>query len=56
MTKIGELGRQHETLMTAGLDSAQRDTLRQLLSIVAEAQGLTPHVHPGYRTLGRAKP
>ena len=55
MTKIGELSRQHETLMTAGLDSAQRGTLRQLLSIVAEEQGLTPHVHPGFRALGRAK-
>ena len=55
MTKIAELGRQHETLMTAGLDSAQRGTLRQLLSIVAEEQGLTPHVHPGFRALGRVK-
>ena len=55
MTKIGELSRQHETLMTAGLDSAQRGTLRQLLSIVAEEQGLTPHVHPGFRALGRVK-
>jgi DNA-binding MarR family transcriptional regulator len=53
MTKIGELGRQHETLMTAGLDSAQRGALRQLLSIVAQEQGLTPHVHPGFRALGR---
>lgn len=54
MSKIGELGRQHERLMTAGLDTEQRDTLRQLLSVVAERQGLTPYVHPGYRTLGRA--
>lgn len=54
MGKIGELARQHERLMTAGLDTEQRDTLRQLLSVVAERQGLTPHVHPGYRTLGRA--
>jgi DNA-binding MarR family transcriptional regulator len=54
LTKIGELGRQHDLLMTAGLDSAQRDTLRQLLRIIAEQQGLTPHVHPGYRNLGRA--
>jgi DNA-binding MarR family transcriptional regulator len=54
MAKIGELARQHERLMTAGLDGAQRDTLRKLLSIVAEGQGLTPHVHPGYRALGRA--
>jgi DNA-binding MarR family transcriptional regulator len=56
MSKIGELGRQHERLMTSGLDSEQRDTLRQLLTTIAERQGLTPHVHPGYRTLGRARP
>ena len=55
MSKIGELGRQHETLMTSGLDKSQCDTLRQLLSIVAEEQGLMPHVHPGYRTLGRTR-
>ena len=56
LSKIGELGRQHERLMTAGLNSEQRDTLRQLLAAIAERQGLTPHVHPGYRTLGRVKP
>ena len=54
ITKIGELGRQHDRLLTAGLDSQQRDTLHQLLATIAEQQGLTPHVHPGYRTLGRA--
>ena len=32
MTKIGELGRQHDRLLTAGLDAQQRDTLRQLLA------------------------
>ena len=56
LNKIGELGRQHERLMTAGLDTEQHDTLRQLLAVIAERQGLTPHVHPGYRTLGRVKP
>jgi DNA-binding MarR family transcriptional regulator len=54
ITKIGELGRQHDRLLTAGLDSQQRDALHQLLATIAEQQGLTPHVHPGYRTLGRA--
>jgi DNA-binding MarR family transcriptional regulator len=54
ITKIGELGRQHDRLLTAGLDSQQRDTLHQLLATIAEQQGLTPHVHPGYGTLGRA--
>ena len=55
MGKISELARQHERLMTAGLDPEQRNTLRQLLSVVAEHQGLTPHVHPGFRNLGRAR-
>jgi DNA-binding MarR family transcriptional regulator len=55
MGKVGELARQHERLMTAGLDAEQRNTLRRLLSIVAENQELTPHVHPGFRNLGRAK-
>jgi DNA-binding MarR family transcriptional regulator len=56
ITKIGELGRQHDRLLTAGLDSQQRDILHQLLATIAEHQGLTPHVHPGYRSLGRVKP
>jgi DNA-binding MarR family transcriptional regulator len=51
--KIGELGRQHDRLLTAGLDAQQRDAVRRLLAIMAEHQGLTPHVHPGYRVLGR---
>jgi DNA-binding MarR family transcriptional regulator len=54
MTKIGELGREHDRLLTVGLDAKQRDTLHQLLVTIAERQGVTPHVHPGYRTLGRA--
>jgi DNA-binding MarR family transcriptional regulator len=56
MSKIGELARQHERLLTAGLDAAQRDTLRKLLRTVAEHQGLSTHVHPGYRVLGAVKP
>ena len=55
MGKIGELARQHERLMTAGLDAEQRNILRQLLGVVAENQELTPHVHPGFRNLGRAR-
>jgi DNA-binding MarR family transcriptional regulator len=53
MTKIGDLARQQDRLITAGLDTEQRATLHQLLAAVAERQGLTPHIHPGYRTLGR---
>jgi DNA-binding MarR family transcriptional regulator len=54
MNKIGDLARQHERRLTAGLDTEQRATLRDLLATIADHQALTPHVHPGYRNLGRA--
>jgi DNA-binding MarR family transcriptional regulator len=53
MNKIGQAAREHDHRITAGLDAKQRETLRELLAEVAERQGLTPHVHPGYRSLGR---
>ncbi len=57
MRKLSEIARQHERRLTAALDTEQRTTLRGLLAAVAQQQGLTPHVHPGYRMLGRpAKP
>ena len=54
MRKIGDLARQHDRRLTAGLNDDQRETLRRLLGALAQHQGLTPHVHPGYRALGRA--
>jgi DNA-binding MarR family transcriptional regulator len=54
MGKIGDLARRHERRLTAGLDAGQRATLRELLATIAERQELTPHVHPGFRTLGRS--
>jgi DNA-binding MarR family transcriptional regulator len=53
MRKLSELVREHELRLTAALDTEQRAALRGLLATVAQQQGLTPHVHPGYRTLGR---
>ena len=53
MQKLADLGRQHERRITAGLDEQQRGQLRDLLASVAEQQGLTPYVHPGYRSIGR---
>ena len=53
MTKIADLARQHERRITAGLDAEQRAELRDLLAKLADERGLTPHVHPGFRTLGR---
>jgi DNA-binding MarR family transcriptional regulator len=55
MRKLSQLARQHELRFAAALDPEQYSTLRGLLGAVARQQGLTPHVHPGYRTL-RARP
>ncbi len=53
MSKISDLARQHERRVTAGLDAQQRATLGELLAALAQERGLAPHVHPGFRTLGR---
>lgn len=50
LRKLSELARRHEEQITAALDPGQCDTLRGLLTAVAQQQGLEPHVHPGYRT------
>ncbi|HEU0189734.1 MAG TPA: MarR family winged helix-turn-helix transcriptional regulator [Mycobacterium sp.] len=51
--RISDLARQHERRLTGGLSAEQRGALRDLLQAIAQREGLTPHVHPGYRTLGR---
>src|ERR1700758_4654206 len=53
MRKLSELARQHERRLTAALDPEQYNALCALLATLAQQQGLTPHVHPGYRTLAR---
>jgi DNA-binding MarR family transcriptional regulator len=49
MAELAKVARQHDRLMSAGLDDEQRSTLRGLLAAMAERQGLLPGVHPGYR-------
>ena len=53
MRKLSQLARHHESQLTSGLDPEQYRALRGLLTTVAQQQGLTPHVPPGYRTLAR---
>jgi DNA-binding MarR family transcriptional regulator len=53
MRRLSGLARRHEQRMTAALDAGQQQMLRDLLTTLARDQGLTPHVHPGYRGLGR---
>lgn len=55
MRTLSEIAREHEQDLTAGLSSQQRKTLGELLAAVADQQGLTPAVHPGFRQLGRRR-
>ena len=50
LATIGRVGREHETALTAALTDRERTQLIKLLGRIAEEQGLTPGVHPGYRT------
>jgi DNA-binding MarR family transcriptional regulator len=51
MKQLSTLAREHEQELTAGLNGHQRDALAEALQIVADHQGLTAGVHPGYHTL-----
>ena len=55
MRRIGEVARQHERNLMAGLTAEQRKTLGGLLATLAQQHQLTPGVHPGYRKLGRQR-
>lgn len=51
MRRISGFASEHEAQLTAALTADERDTLHALLEKVAKEQDLTPHVHPGFRTL-----
>jgi len=51
MQQLAVIGKEHEDAMCAGLDPAERAQLLGLLGRIAAEQGLTPMVHPGYRTM-----
>jgi DNA-binding MarR family transcriptional regulator len=48
--RMREVGMAHEQEICAALSPAQRDQLKDLLETIATQQGLTPGVHPGFRT------
>ncbi|AKU94540.1 Transcriptional regulator, MarR family [Labilithrix luteola] len=50
---IGRIARAHQDALCAALDEDERQTLASLLSRIAEEQGLTPGVHPGFAKMGR---
>jgi DNA-binding MarR family transcriptional regulator len=48
---IGTVAKAHDTEVCAALSSAEHKTLTALLTRIADQQGLTRGVHPGYRSL-----
>ena len=49
MVQMRRIGGAHEREIAGGLSPEEYATLSTLLGKVAEAQGLTAYVHPGYR-------
>jgi DNA-binding MarR family transcriptional regulator len=47
--RLAAVGKAHEDDVCAALTTAERATLRGVLARMAQQQGLTPGVHPGYR-------
>lgn len=54
--KIGKVAREHQEALLAALNAEERQTLGALLLRLADQQGLTRGVHPGYRLTGTPKP
>ncbi|MGW4651529.1 MarR family winged helix-turn-helix transcriptional regulator [Kitasatospora sp. NPDC004289] len=53
---VREVATAHEADLLGALSPAQRTQLTELLTLVADEQGLTPGVHPGYRQLPKSSP
>ena len=50
MAELGRVGGAHETDLMTGLNPEEQAVLHELLTRLAEAQGLATGVHPGYRS------
>jgi hypothetical protein len=53
LAEIGKIGRAHEEEITGGLTASEREELAATLQVLAARHGLTPGVHPGYKSIGR---
>ncbi len=51
LRRIGTLARDHERHLVRGLDDHERAQLTSLLRQIADEQGLSPGVHPGFRRI-----
>jgi DNA-binding MarR family transcriptional regulator len=52
MQEIAKVSRQHNDALCAALNAQEKEILVGLLQRIADQQGLTPGVHPGYSRLG----
>lgn len=50
---IGQVAREHQESLCAALTGEERQQLAGLLRRIADQQGLTPGVHPGFSRVGR---
>jgi hypothetical protein len=53
LEEIGHVAQQHQEALCAALSLEERNKLAELLRKIADQQGLTPMVHPGYRWIKR---
>jgi DNA-binding MarR family transcriptional regulator len=56
MAALSQVALDHEEAISAPLTQAERAQLSKLLAKLADAHGLVPGVHPGYRNLAAAEP
>lgn len=56
LTSLRQIATAHEAEITATLTHQEHEQLAHLLARLADANGLTPGVHPGYRQDSKAKP
>jgi DNA-binding MarR family transcriptional regulator len=55
LDQISRIAAEHEEEFCAALNTEERLQLTGLCRRIADSQGLTPGVHPGYSSLGRKK-
>lgn len=55
LTQLSKVAAEHEEALCAALNQDERIELKSLCGRIAEQQGLTPGVHPGYRLLGKKR-
>jgi DNA-binding MarR family transcriptional regulator len=56
LERIGEVARLHQQALCAALTDEEREMLTALLKKIADDQGLTPGIHPGYQRLREVQP